>query len=77
MRLSFTDYELDIIKKSLGGNIMANGILSKVKSGENSQEEQKQCNHKFGEYRGQKTCCVYCESVDIGMEEDWKLNKIL
>jgi len=74
MKLSITDHEATILKQALSQNIMAEGILKKINSAEEIQEEIKTCKHEYGHYKGKKECCVKCGCLGIGMGEEWILN---
>jgi GMP synthase-like glutamine amidotransferase len=50
-------------------------ILEKVNEDFSRLHRTSKCKHKFGVYRGKKTCCVYCEAPGAGMGEEWTLVK--
>lgn len=73
MKISITNDEADVLKQALKANIMAEGILKKIASAEETQQEVRNCEHDYGYYEGKKECCVKCGALDVGMGEEWLL----
>lgn len=50
-------------------------LLEKIQQEEQRIEDQNNCPHVFGVYRGKKECCTKCQTLEVGMGEIWTLTK--
>jgi hypothetical protein len=85
MKISLTNEEAEIVRDSMKfvkydkldpqRYYDAKLVVGKIKSGFETQEEIKNCKHEFGEYVGDKTCCVKCQGRIKGMGETWTLKE--
>ena len=68
------EYLKDLLEKQQTTFWVKDHILDKLQAQEEEWQRRKECKHEYGEYIGNKKCCVFCGGFDIGMGESWTLN---
>lgn len=51
-------------------------ILSQIEADEERLKNISECKHKYAHYKGEKTCCVYCDSFKEGSGFSWTLDEV-
>jgi len=78
MKLSLDEHEISYLKQKLPRDSywVAQHLLNKILAEEENLKVVKNCQHKYTNYIGKKTCCVYCGAFGEDMGESWTLKDL-